>query len=130
MATFAHKGLMEAIDELKLEGDRIERNGDAALSAAADVAVSALQKTVPVRHGDLKASIGYANIKKDGDGKYVDVLPQGMKKQTGKSQRFATIGFVLEYGRSNMPAQPWMEPAMEREAGAIYDALESELMKD
>ena len=60
----------------------------------------------------------------------MDVYPQGMKKQSGKSQRFETIGFVLEYGRSNMPAQPWMDPAIESAGESILDALENELMKD
>jgi len=37
---------------------------------------------------------------------------------------------VLEYGRSNMPAQPWMDPAIESAGESILDALENELMKD
>lgn len=130
MASFNHIGLQDYIDDLHLEAERIARNGDAALRAAADVTVSAMRKTVPVRHGDLKESIGYAGIQLDSDGMCVEVYPQGMKKQTGKSQRFADIGFILEYGRSNMLPRPWMETAVEREADAILDALESELMKD
>lgn len=130
MASFNHIGLQDYIDDLHLEAERIARNGDAALRAAGDACVSAMQKTVPVRYGDLQKSIGYADIQKDSDGKCVEVYPQGRKKQTGKSQRFADIGFVLEYGRSNMDAQPWMDPAVEREADAILDALENELMKD
>ena len=89
------------------------------------------RKTVPRRYGYLQGSIKPSPVRKGAGGSLdVDVYPQGMKKQSGKSQRFETIGFVLEYGRSNMPAQPWMDPAIESAGESILDALENELMKD
>ncbi len=131
MARFSTEGLDELLKELQLEAERIERNGPAALEAAADVAVSAMDKTVPRRYGDLARSIKPSPIKKGlGGSLMLDVYPQGMKKQIGKNQRFETIGFVLEYGRSNMDPKPWMDPAVENSGEPILDALETELMKD
>ena len=131
MARFSVEGMEDMLAELKLEAERIERNGPSALEAAADAAVAAMNKTVPRRHGDLAKSIKPTPIKKGMGGDLsVEIYPQGMKKQAGKSQRFETIGFVLEYGRSNMDAQPWMDPAIEQAGEAILDSLETELMRD
>lgn len=131
MARFSVEGMDELLSALQLEAERIERNGPAALEAAAEMAVDAMNKTVPRRHGDLAKSIKAGSVKKGAGGDLsVEIYPQGMKKQPGKSQRFETIGFVLEYGRSNMDAQPWMDPAVEQAGEAILDALETELMKD
>ena len=116
MAKIQLEGLDDLLADLQLEAERIERNGPAALEKAADVGVGSI-KPSPIRKG-MGGSLD------------VDVYPQGMKKQSGKSQRFETIGFVLEYGRSNMPAQPWMDPAIESAGESILDALENELMKD
>lgn len=131
MASFNHVGLQEAIDALQLEAERIERNGPAALNAGGAVIAKVMKQTVPVRTGKLKQSIRATRVKRGVDGELsVEVYPQGKKKQVGEAQRFAEIGFVLEYGRSNMPARPWMEPARrmcEREA---YDVMLNELMKD
>lgn len=131
MAKIQLEGLDDLLADLQLEAERIERNGPAALEKAADVCVDVLRKTVPRRYGYLQGSIKPSPIRKGTGGSLdVDVYPQGMKKQSGKSQRFETIGFVLEYGRSNMPAQPWMDPAIESAGESILDALENELMKD
>lgn len=131
MARIRLDGLDDLLADLQLEAERIERNGPAALEKAADVCVAAMRKTVPLRHGDLQKSITPTLVRRGlGGVMSVDVFPQGMKKQSGKSQRFETIGFVLEYGRSNMPAQPWMDPAIEGAGESILDALENELMKD
>ena len=131
MAKIQLEGLDDLLADLQLEAERIERNGPAALEKAADVCVDALRKTVPRRYGYLQGSIKPSPIRKGLGGSLdLDVYPQGMKKQSGKSQRFETIGFVLEYGRSNMPTQPWMDPAIESAGESILDALENELMKD
>lgn len=131
MARFSVEGMDELLSALQLEAERMERNGPAALEAAAEKAVDAMNQTVPRRHGDLARSIKAGPVKKGFGGDLsVEIYPQGMKKQVGKSQRFETIGFVLEYGRSNMAAQPWMDPAMEKSGDAILDTLEAELMKD
>lgn len=59
--------------------------------------------------GDLANSIkSDTSVKGDETKKYVNVYPRG-KDRFGISN--ATKGFVQQYGRSNMPAKPWMTNA-------------------
>lgn len=133
MARFNHIGIEDIIKELNLEEERIQRNGPAALEAAAKIAIEAMQITVPRDTGGLAESIGYIGIDKGTRGVLsVEVYPQGRKKQTGKYQRYADIGFTLEYGRSNdkLVARHWMEDAYNMAKDEILDTLKTELMKD
>ena len=119
MAIFNVTGLDEAIKQLDLAADALKERAPEAAVAGGKVA--AFQRSAPVRTGQLAASMTV-----DGphhtvaDGYYCDVYPSG-KRADG--ERNATVGYVLEYGRSNMPAQPWMRPAMEESADEISSAI-------
>lgn len=128
MASFNAQGIDEMIDALQLEAERVERNGPAAAMAGARAAVEAMEETVPVRTGGLKGHIKakgpfYNSV----DGHHADVYPTGKDKH---GERYETIGFVQEYGRSNMPAQPWMRPAVETKSDVIGAAIADALMRD
>jgi hypothetical protein len=71
---------------------------------------------------------------------YVDIYPQGGRpvkrsgKKSGKpnkgaSQRNQTVGFVLEYGRSDMPAHRWMSTAADATADEATALVVQELDK-
>lgn len=128
MASFDTFGMDELIHQMQLEAERIERNGPDAVMAGGQVGVRAMQETAPERSGGLKK-----HIKAKGphysleEGHYCDVFPQGNNE---RGERYATIGFVLEHGRSNMPAHPWMRPAIENNSDAIGDAIFDVLMRD
>lgn len=58
--------------------------------------------------GDLAKSIKVSAVKGSDDSMYVDVAPTGKDRH---GVRNAEKGFVLNYGRSNMPANPWFDTA-------------------
>lgn len=128
MASFNVTGVDELIQGMSLEAERIDRNGPAAAMAGAKVAIRAMEDTVPVRTGGLKGHIKAKGPFYDSvDGHHADVFPTG-KDPNG--ERYETIGAVQEYGRSNMPAQPWMRPAVENNGDAIGAAVADTLMQD
>jgi HK97 gp10 family phage protein len=131
MASFNFTGLDELISQLSAVSDNIDDACMAASEAGAAVALEAIKESVPVRTGALRDHIkiadkGYSAT----DGYWCDIYPTGMKPGNGNpdARRYATVGFVLEYGRSNMRARPWMRPAVEREEERIHEAMERELM--
>lgn len=128
MASFNVVGMDELMADMELEAERIERNGPAAAMAGAEAAIEAMRKTVPERTGGLKSHIKYKGPWHDAvDGHFTDVFPTG-KDEHG--ERYETIGFVNEYGRSNMPANPWMRKAIETEGDAIGEKMAEVLMRD
>lgn len=70
--------------------------------------------------GDLAASIVVSKIKEQGDAKMVEVYPDGKDRH---GVRNATKGFVLQYGRKNMPARPWFTAANTKAADAVNDEM-------
>ena len=128
MASFNVVGMDELMADMQLEAERIDRNGPAAAMAGAEAAIDAMKKTVPVRTGGLKDHIKAKGPQHDlVDGHFADVFPTGKNK---RGERYETIGFVNEYGRSNMPANPWMRTAMETEGDAIGEKMAEVLLRD
>lgn len=81
--------------------------------------------------GDLASSIKQTSVKKKGETQCVEVYPHGNNR---RGQPNATVGFVLQYGRSNMPARPWFTSSNEKAApevqGAMRQAWEEEQQND
>lgn len=136
MAKLKVTGIDELAKQLNNEMRRLERNGESAVLAGAAIAREAMQKSAPIRaeaansghKGHLKDHIKIGKVSRAFGGEFsVDVYPDG-KRDDG--QRYAEVGFVLEYGRSNMPARPWMRPTMELKNEDIINAMREELFKD
>lgn len=71
--------------------------------------------------GALKESIKVSDVKNGENGsKKVEIYPDGKDKH---GVRNATKGFVLNYGRSNMPARPWFTAAMNTAADKATEAM-------
>ena len=70
--------------------------------------------------GDLAASIVVSKVKEKDGGKMVEVYPDGKDRH---GVRNATKGFVLQYGRKNMPARPWFTAANTKAADAVNDEM-------
>lgn len=125
MANFTVVGL-EAIErQLLLQPERVDKIIPDMLNAGADVIVEAQQEEIErmglVDTGDMLKSIKKTPVKKSRDGgRYIVIAPQG-KDRKGVSN--ATKGFVAQYGRSNMPARPWMTVANEKAAPAASAAM-------
>lgn len=79
--------------------------------------------------GTLAKSIEITTPNGAGVDRFVEVYPQGDQPhgspRRGKKGRVpnAAVGFILEYGRSNMLARPWMQQAIEKSAERIHDAM-------
>lgn len=86
--------------------------------------------------GGFVNSIKDTSVKGDDMEKHIEVYPQGRadhgndKKGTKGKVRYATIGFVEEYGKSGQQARPYMtvanEKARERVAAAQLEIWERE----
>ena len=70
--------------------------------------------------GDLAASITVSKVKDRDGGKMVEVYPDGKDRH---GVRNATKGFVLQYGRKNMPARPWFTAANTKAADTVNDGM-------
>lgn len=70
--------------------------------------------------GALTASIKVSAVKERNGGKYIEIAPTGKDRH---GVRNAEKGFVLNYGRSNMPARPWFTTANESAAGNAISAM-------
>lgn len=73
--------------------------------------------------GDLAKSIKKTSVKTTDEGQRIEVYPQG-KNRRGESN--ATVGFVQQYGRSNMPARPWFTSSNEKAAPEVQQAMREE----
>lgn len=99
------KATMEAVPEMLKAGGEVIKN---AFQAETKKLNSTGRGT-----GDLTASIKVSAVKERNGGKYVDIAPTGTDRH---GVRNAEKGFVLNYGRSNMPARPWFTTANEKAA--------------
>ena len=121
---------VEGMDELSSAFMRHEEGAEAAvqemLTATAEIYVQehkaaaggyGIRKT-----GGFMNSIKASTIRRDGTALVCDICPEGKAdhpaeygggstKRKGKSRRgnvrYATIGFIFEYGTSSIPARPW-----------------------
>lgn len=126
MAKLSLDGL-EAVEQALL---RQEENAIRAvpkmLEAGAQVVKAALEREAAKLNasgrstGALKRSIKVSKLKKQGLEYYMDVAPSG--KDSG-GVRNAEKGFVLNYGRSNMPARPWFTSAIASSEQAAAEAM-------
>ena len=124
MASFNFQGADELLKEFERMGADLSERGPAMAMAGGRAAVAEMEKRVPVRTGGLKGHIAIKGpFHTTMDGYYVDVFPDGTKKNGRKRERYAAIGYILEYGRSNMAARPWMRPAVEEGADASNEAM-------
>jgi hypothetical protein len=102
------------------------------LKAGAEVLVNA-QKTEALAMG-LQDTGGFINsikatgVKGNDTEKYVEVYPQGNakhgndRKGSKSNVRYATVGFVAEYGTSSRQARPYMTVANDKANEAVIQA--------
>lgn len=72
--------------------------------------------------GDMAKSIVVSKVKETSDGQVVEVYPSGTDRH---GVRNATKAFVLQYGRSNMPATPWLTAANTKAADDVNAEMRS-----
>ena len=106
------KATMEAVPEMLKAGGEVIKN---AFQAETKKLNSTGRGT-----GDLTASIKVSAVKERNGGKYVDIAPTGKDRH---GVRNAEKGFVLNYGRSNMPARPWFTRSHQKATPEVQAAM-------
>ncbi|WP_099468327.1 HK97-gp10 family putative phage morphogenesis protein [Konateibacter massiliensis] len=140
MGEFNTVGLEKVIEAFSNREQATVKAVPKMLKAGADVLIEA-QKAEAKAMG-IEETAGFVNsikataVKGDDTEKYVDVYPQGKAKHGNDRKgdksnvRYATIGFVAEYGTSSQPARPYMtvanEKAQSKVSAAQLEVWESE----
>lgn len=103
------------------------------LEVGADVLVKAQQEEAAAM--GIKETAGFiqsikaTKVKGDEVERFVEVYPQGKAKHGNDRKgdksnvRYATIGFVAQYGTSSQPARPYMTAANEKARESVSDAM-------
>ena len=135
MAKFEINGFSEAESMIAELARNAPATVDAMLNAGARVVVEAQRQAIRRfaksgrSIGTRARSIAATKLMNVGVHRAVDVYPQGNQPhgspRRGKKGKVsnAAVGFILEHGRSDMPARPWMSEANEKSAGAVQDAM-------
>lgn len=135
MGEFTTVGLEEVAQKfLKMESAAVKAV-PLMLTAGADVIVQAQQEEAEAM--GIKETAGFIQsikataVKGDETEQYVEVYPQGKAKHGNDRKgdksnvRYATIGFIAQYGTTRIPARPYMtaanEKAQEKANEAMYD---------
>ena len=71
--------------------------------------------------GQLLSSLGTASVKQDKDGVFNVKIGFADNRSDGKSN--AMIASVLEYGRSNQKARPFLKPALKKSKDACINTM-------
>ena len=126
MAKFTVAGL-DDIQEAMLRRDKATLEAvPEMLKAGGEVIKSAFQEETAKLNstgrgtGALTASIKVSAVKERDGGKFVEIAPTGTDRH---GVRNAEKGFVLNYGRSNMPARPWFTRSNQKATPEVRDAM-------
>lgn len=132
MAEFTTVGLEEVIEAFSRREQATTRAVPKMLQAGAAVIVEAQRdeaKAMGIEEttGFIQA-IKPTKIKGNDREKYIDVYPQGRAKHGNERKgdkrnvRYATIGFINEYGTRKKAARPYMTVANEKAHEKVIDA--------
>jgi len=128
MARIHFTGVDDVIRSFEIEAERIERNGDAAVEAGANVLIESAREEAPVDTGGLRDSIKATKVSRNERGdRMATVYPDGLNP---RGERYAMIANVLEYGRSDTPPNPWMDRGGEKADDKITQTMRTELERD
>lgn len=133
MGDFTTVGLEEIADRFLRMEEAATKAVPLMLQAGADVLVKAQQEEA-ARMG-IKETAGFIKsikatpVKGDDTEKYVEVYPQGKAKHGNERKgdkgnvRYATVGFIAQYGTSRQPARPYMTAANEKAHSKVNEAM-------
>ena len=135
MAKLSVVGMDGLIVALAKEDEGIRKR----ITAAMDMAAGAVEETIREAGAKqfsgkkpgapLESLVRRGPIINTGDSFMVQVWPQGSYTGIrGKPRRAETVAFVQEYGRSDMPAKPWIKPGT-RKAKKKVNSILAEIVK-
>ena len=124
MGEFTTVGLEEVAQKFLRMEEAATKAVPLMLEAGAAVLVKAQQEEAAAmgikETAGFIQSIAATKIKGDDTERYVEVYPQGKAKHGNDRKgdksnvRYATIGFIAQYGTSKIPARPYMTAANEK----------------
>lgn len=124
MAEFSTVGLEDVIQAFERREQAAAEAVPEMLKAGAEVLVQAQKEEAKAMGlndtGGFINSIKATPVKQEGTETYIDVYPQGKAKHGNDRKgdksnvRYATIGFVAEYGTSRKAARPYQTAANEK----------------
>lgn len=126
MAKFNVVGLDDVQEAMLRQDAIVEEAVPEMLKAGGAVMQKAQQEEIKTRFnsrrstGALLASIKVSAVKEIDGGKRVEIYPNGKDKHGVRNEE---KGFVLNYGRSNMPARPWFTAANEKAADDVVSEM-------
>jgi len=118
------KGFEEYLEKLAAAGRDVDKDIHKALNAGADVAVDGMRRRVRKDTHNLEQHIDKTEVRQDGNYSFVEV---GVLHADEDTSRY---GNAQEYGTSSMPAQPYIRPTMNEDAGKIKKAMKESLIED
>lgn len=133
MGEFTTVGLEEVAQKFLRMEEAATKAVPLMLEAGANVLVKAQQDEAAAM--GIKETAGFiqsikaTQVKGDDTERYVEVYPQGKAKHGNDRKgdksnvRYATIGFITQYGTSKIPARPYMTAANEKAHQQTTDAM-------
>ena len=133
MGEFTTVGLEEVAQKFLRMEEAATKAVPLMLEAGANVLVKAQQDEAAAM--GIKETAGFiqsiktTQVKGDDTERYVEVYPQGKAKHGNDRKgdksnvRYATIGFIAQYGTSKIPARPYMTAANEKAHQQTIDAM-------
>ena len=132
MAEFNTVGLEDVMKAFERQEQATVKAVPEMLKAGAKVLVEAQQEEAEAmglnETGGFINSIKATPVKKNGAETYIEVYPQGRaphgndRKGDKSNVRYATIGFVAEYGTSSQAARPYQTTANKKAAEKVGEA--------
>lgn len=132
MAEFNTVGLEDVIEAFSRREQATVTAVPEMLQAGADILVEAQKAEAQAmglnETGDFINSIKATAVKGDDTEKYIEIYPQGKAKHGNERKgdksnvRYATIGFIAEYGTSSKAARPYMTAANDKAREKVVEA--------
>jgi HK97 gp10 family phage protein len=122
-ARFDLKGMSEYLEQIQQAGVDIDAAAKRALEKGASILQAEMDSLVPVDSGNLKGNIVISGPFQDGNRNYVEV---GAITDDTETAKYAN---VQEFGSpsKNIPAQPYIRPAIDRKKSAVMRAIRESL---
>ena len=114
-------GMDELMKKLEEMGNKAGKIQNTALSKAAETVLDAAKDKVPVNTGKLKDTLGIGKIKTKDGAKYIEV---GINKGDTSDIFY---GKFIEWGTSQRPATPYLQPAFEENINKVQEIIKQEL---
>lgn len=124
---FETKGLAEYLENIQKAGRDIDAAAQRALMKGAAVLEAEMESLAPIDTGNLLEHIQIKGPLQEGNFNYVEV---GIIHDASFTDaETATYGNVQEYGSpsKNIPAQPYIRPAIDRKRAAVMRLLRESL---